>query len=100
MTHEIDRHFGKTAKVSSQIIPNIYNKLYALHSGGGGGGGRFIISFVKTAIKGIRGWKTWSMTLTDTLGKVKVSSQIIRNIYNKLYALYSGGGRFKILFIY
>lgn len=55
MTHKIDRHFGKTAKVSSQIIPNIYNKLYALHSGGGGG--RFIISFVKTAIKGIRGWK-------------------------------------------
>lgn len=37
MTHEIDRHFGKTAKVSSQIIPNIHNKLYALHSGGGGG---------------------------------------------------------------
>lgn len=56
MTHEIDRHFGKTAKVSSQIIPNIYNKLYALHLGGGDG--HFIISFVKTAIKGIRGWKT------------------------------------------
>lgn len=35
MTHKIDRHFGKTAKVSSQIIPNIYNKLYALHLGGG-----------------------------------------------------------------
>lgn len=34
MTHEIDRHFGKTVKVSSQIIRNIYNKLYALYSGG------------------------------------------------------------------
>lgn len=36
MTHEIDRHFGKTVKVSSQIIRNIYNKLYAFYSGGGG----------------------------------------------------------------
>lgn len=44
MTHKIDRHFGKTAKVSSQIIPNIYNKLYALHSGGGGGVGVVVVS--------------------------------------------------------
>lgn len=42
MTHKIDRHFGKTAKVSSQIIPNIYNKLYSLYSGGG----RFKILFI------------------------------------------------------
>lgn len=34
MIHDIDRHFGKTVKVSSQIIRNIYNKLYALYSGG------------------------------------------------------------------
>lgn len=42
MIHDIDRHFGKTVKVSSQIIRNIYNKLYALYSGGG----RFKILFI------------------------------------------------------
>lgn len=39
------------------------------------------------------------MKLTDTFEKmVKVSSQIIRNINNKLYVLYSGRGSFHFFF--
>lgn len=100
MTHKIDRHFGKTAKVSSQIIPYIYNKLYALHLGGGGGGS-FHNFICKNCYHGNKGVEDMIHDIDRHFGKtVKVSSQIIRNIHNKLYALYSGGGRFKILFIY
>lgn len=39
------------------------------------------------------------MKLTDTFEKmVKVSSQIIRNINNKFYVLYSGRGWFHFFF--
>lgn len=57
MTHEIDRHFRKNVKVSSQIIRNINNtsKLYVLYSGRGS----FYIFFfvcVEGGGVGVRGW--------------------------------------------
>lgn len=66
-----------------------------------GGGGSFHNFICKNCYQGNKGVEDMIHDIDRHFGKtVKVSSQIIRNIYNKLYALYSGGGRFKILFIY